>query len=125
MEDFNCVSNNLNEDVASSVKDIYKQFCDAVRPFKDKNKATVLAQGHYKREHLIDSTFSLKEVCENLFTSVLTITKMNTQSATVSLINDMSNNMHESMAKFMKDMESNIAENSIVCQIVRKMFCLS
>ena len=110
-EDFDCVSANLNEDVKLSILASYKQFSDAMRPFKGKNKAQVHATGSFIREKLVDSTFSLHEVCESLFTSVISIAKSNTQPDTVNLINDMSRKMQETMATLMKEMETNIAQN--------------
>ena len=120
-EDFDCISANLNEDIAHSVLSCYKQFCDAMRPFKGKNKGQVLATGSFVREKLVDSTFSLQEVCESLFSSVISIAKINTQPDTANLIDDMSKKMHETMTKLVKEMEANITQNLNVLSNTKKM----
>ena len=46
-----------------------RKFDDAVSPFKGKDKKTVLKNGSFNRETLIETVFSLIDVCEGVFTA--------------------------------------------------------
>ena len=93
------VTNNMNNEMEERIRNTFNQFQDASKPYNGKNKSQVL----YKRDNLIDSVFSLKEVCSDLFAIVLDISKANKTAA-----ENIPAMLENSFKKLSEDLNNNI-----------------
>ena len=111
MENFRLKFSNYNQSLDDQ---LYKfignnldQYENASDPYKGKTKANILAEGKFKRENLIDSMLSMKEVCCNLFDVVLNLSdKVVSKTPQLDKITDA---LETSFNKLSADLTKNLA----------------
>ena len=92
------VANHIDKEMEQRIQRNFHQFQDASKPYNGKSRAQVKQIGCNKRDNLIDSIFSLKEVCSDLFTIILDINKE---------ANNIPKMLENSLKKFTDEINSN------------------
>ena len=101
----------IDEKLSKKILDSLNQYQDALMSYDGKDKDAVLAKGCYKRENLIDSMFSLKEVCENMFCAIDEV--LNTGGLGVSMTDKFSKMLEASLNKITDKMISKVSNASV------------
>ena len=99
------VANHMTKEMEQRIKRNFDQFQDACKPYTGKSRAQVLSIGQNKRDTLIDSIFSLKEVCSDLFSIIVDVNK--------EVSNDVANGIPEMLENSLKKFTDEI-NNSIL-----------
>ena len=109
----------------------YQQYQDATRPYDGKSKKAVLDLSSNKREHLADSVFSLKDVCNNLLVVIKdlvnekeddTVKKLSDlfESSFKKLSDELVSNVEKSLVTVKASSPPNIVENTPVIETPEK-----
>ena len=100
------VSDNINDEMEKRIRHNFDQYQDACKPYNGKSKANVIANGSNKRDNLIDSIFSLKEVCCDLFDVLLYVFKK--KESNIVNAENIPGILEQSFKKFSDDLNNNI-----------------
>ena len=100
------VSDNINDEMEKRIRHNFDQYQDACKPYNGKSKANVMAIGSNKRDNLIDSIFSLKEVCCDLFDVLLYVFKK--KESNIVNAENIPGILEQSFKKFSDDLNNNI-----------------
>ena len=106
----------IDEQLSKKILDNFDQYQDALRSYNGKSKEVVHSKGCFKRENLIDSMFSLKEVCDNMFSLMVEVIK--TDSMGLSMSDKITRMMEASLNKITDKMISKVSDASITAEKV-------
>ena len=100
----------IDEQLSKKILDSLNQYNDALKSYNGKGKEVVHSKGCYKRENLIDSMFSLKDVCETMFSAMGEILESDCMG--VSMTEKVSKMLEASLNKITDKMISKVSNAS-------------
>ena len=107
----------LNKEVYDIIKD-FNQFEDATKPYNGKVKKTIFDNGtKHKREQLIESVFSMKEVCADMFNVILSLVDRLATKATIA--DNITDIIEHSFNKLSAELSSNLSKAMVKPEINR------
>ena len=108
----------LNKEVYDNIIKDFNQFEDATKPYNGKVKKTIFDNGtKHKREQLIESVFSMKEVCADMFNVILSLVDRLATKATIA--DNITDIIEHSFNKLSAELSSNLSKAMVKPEINR------